>query len=33
MVAAVAEIPADAGTVSLIITGDEEGEAITAPAR
>ncbi len=28
MVAALAEIPADAGTVSLIVTGDEEGEAI-----
>ncbi len=28
MVAALAEVPADAGTVSLIITGDEEGEAI-----
>jgi succinyl-diaminopimelate desuccinylase len=28
MVAALAEIPAEAGTVSLIITGDEEGEAI-----
>ncbi len=27
-VAAVADIPADAGTVSLIITGDEEGPAI-----
>jgi succinyl-diaminopimelate desuccinylase len=28
MVAALAEIPAEAGTISLIITGDEEGEAI-----
>jgi succinyl-diaminopimelate desuccinylase len=28
MVAALAEVPAEAGTVSLIITGDEEGEAI-----
>jgi succinyl-diaminopimelate desuccinylase len=28
MVAALADIPAEAGTVSLIITGDEEGEAI-----
>jgi len=28
MVAALADIPADAGTVSLIVTGDEEGEAI-----
>ena len=28
MVAAAAEIPADAGTLSLIVTGDEEGEAI-----
>ena len=28
MVAAVAEVPADAGTVSFIITGDEEGPAI-----
>ncbi|OYW46834.1 MAG: succinyl-diaminopimelate desuccinylase [Sphingomonadales bacterium 32-68-7] len=28
MVAAVAEVPAEAGTVSLIITGDEEGEAL-----
>jgi succinyl-diaminopimelate desuccinylase len=28
MVAALADIPADAGTISLIITGDEEGEAI-----
>jgi len=28
MVAAVADIPADAGTISLIITGDEEGEAV-----
>ncbi|MCL6251451.1 succinyl-diaminopimelate desuccinylase [Altererythrobacter sp. KTW20L] len=27
MVAALADIPADAGTISLIITGDEEGEA------
>jgi succinyl-diaminopimelate desuccinylase len=27
MVAAVADIPADAGTISFIITGDEEGEA------
>ena len=28
MVAALSDIPAEAGTVSLIITGDEEGEAI-----
>jgi succinyl-diaminopimelate desuccinylase len=28
MVAAVAEIPAEAGTLSFIITGDEEGEAL-----
>ena len=28
MVAALAEVPAEAGTVSLIITGDEEGEAV-----
>ena len=28
MVAAVAEIPADAGTISFIITGDEEGPAL-----
>jgi succinyl-diaminopimelate desuccinylase len=28
MVAAVAELPADAGTVSFIITGDEEGPAV-----
>ncbi|HEY6815492.1 MAG TPA: M20/M25/M40 family metallo-hydrolase, partial [Croceibacterium sp.] len=28
MVAAVAEIPADAGTLSFIITGDEEGPAV-----
>ena len=28
MVAALAEVPADAGTISLIITGDEEGEAV-----
>ena len=28
MVAALADVPPDAGTVSLIITGDEEGEAI-----
>jgi succinyl-diaminopimelate desuccinylase len=28
MVTALADVPADAGTVSLIITGDEEGEAI-----
>lgn len=28
MVAALHDIPADAGTVSLIITGDEEGEAL-----
>lgn len=28
MVAAVREIPAEAGTISLIITGDEEGQAI-----
>jgi len=28
MVAAVAEIPPEAGTISLIITGDEEGEAL-----
>ncbi len=28
MVAAVAELPADAGTVSFVITGDEEGPAI-----
>ena len=28
MVAALAEVPAEAGTVSLVITGDEEGEAI-----
>lgn len=28
MVAAVAEVPADAGTVSFLITGDEEGPAI-----
>jgi succinyl-diaminopimelate desuccinylase len=28
MVAALADVPAEAGTVSLIITGDEEGEAI-----
>ena len=28
MVAAVAEVPADAGTISLIITGDEEGPAL-----
>lgn len=28
MVAAVAEVPADAGTISFIITGDEEGPAI-----
>lgn len=28
MVAAVAEIPADAGTLSVIVTGDEEGPAI-----
>jgi succinyl-diaminopimelate desuccinylase len=28
MVAALAEVPADAGTVSLIVTGDEEGEAL-----
>jgi len=28
MVAAIADVPADAGTVSLIITGDEEGEAL-----
>jgi succinyl-diaminopimelate desuccinylase len=28
MVAALADVPADAGTISLIITGDEEGEAI-----
>jgi succinyl-diaminopimelate desuccinylase len=28
MVAALADIPADAGTISLIITGDEEGEAL-----
>ena len=28
MVAAVAQVPADAGTVSFIITGDEEGPAI-----
>ena len=28
MVAAVAEIPADAGTISFIVTGDEEGPAL-----
>jgi succinyl-diaminopimelate desuccinylase len=28
MVAALADVPAEAGTVSMIITGDEEGEAI-----
>ena len=28
MVAAVAEVPADAGTISFIVTGDEEGPAI-----
>lgn len=28
MVAALAEVPVEAGTVSLIITGDEEGEAV-----
>ena len=28
MVAAVAEVPIDAGTISFIITGDEEGPAI-----
>lgn len=28
MVAAVAQVPADAGTLSLIVTGDEEGPAI-----
>jgi len=28
MVAAVAEVPAEAGTISLIITGDEEGPAL-----
>ena len=28
MVAAVAEVPADAGTISFIITGDEEGPAL-----
>ncbi len=28
MVAAVAEVPADAGTVSFIVTGDEEGPAV-----
>ncbi len=28
MVAAVAEIPAGAGTLSFIITGDEEGPAV-----
>jgi succinyl-diaminopimelate desuccinylase len=28
MIAAVAEIPAEAGTISLIITGDEEGPAV-----
>jgi len=28
MVAAVAELPADAGTISFIITGDEEGPAV-----
>ena len=28
MVAAMAKIPAEAGTVSFVITGDEEGEAI-----
>jgi succinyl-diaminopimelate desuccinylase len=28
MVAAAADVPADAGTLSLIITGDEEGEAL-----
>jgi len=28
MVAAIAEVPRDAGTVSFIITGDEEGEAM-----
>src|SRR3990170_5508609 len=28
MVTALADVPAEAGTVSLIITGDEEGEAI-----
>ena len=28
MVAAVAEVPAEAGTVSLIVTGDEEGPAL-----
>ena len=28
MVAALADVPEDAGTISLIITGDEEGEAI-----
>lgn len=28
MVAAVAEVPADAGTISFVITGDEEGPAI-----
>ena len=27
MVAAVADVPADAGTISFIITGDEEGPA------
>ena len=28
MVAAVAEVPAEAGTLSFIVTGDEEGEAV-----
>ncbi|ANY18547.1 Succinyl-diaminopimelate desuccinylase [Tsuneonella dongtanensis] len=28
MVAAVAEVPADAGTISFVITGDEEGPAV-----
>ncbi|WEK45820.1 MAG: succinyl-diaminopimelate desuccinylase [Candidatus Andeanibacterium colombiense] len=28
MIAAVAEIPAEAGTISFIVTGDEEGEAL-----
>ena len=32
-VAAAAAMPVDAGTISLIITGDEEGPAISAPAR
>jgi succinyl-diaminopimelate desuccinylase len=33
MVAALEDIPAEAGTISLIITGDEEGPRNTARRR